>query len=654
MKGRFESIGEYYAMGIFEDTCASPFVRYSRGIRRFLENRELPPYDGEMLYPCGSFTSSMCVRYHFSPTVEVDWNELKKKDRGAAAALERFVNLYEPTIPEEHRVGGAMYTHSFANFRRIIREGLDSYENRVRAIYDNDIRAGLTDIIEGIRAFHKRSLDYLTDIGADGKLIEALKKVPFSGADTLYEAIVSWNFIYYMDGCDDIGRLDADLIDFYQGEDMTEIFREFFRNVDANNGWSGSLGPDCNELTIQCLKASRGIRRPSLELRITPDTPDDVWDAAIEAICAGGGSPSLYNEIAYQSSLQKHFPDIPKEDLLRFCGGGCTETMLTGISNVGSLDAGVNLALIFNKVMRERLATAIDFEDFYTALMHNFQREIEKVLDSISESQKLRAKYRPQPMRTLLIDDCIDKGRDFNNGGARYAWSVVNLAGTVNVLDSLLVIKKVIFTDAALNPKGLIKAIDGSERFLNYPDIPRHGTDSDEANALARRFTDDLCAIFADKVPYFGGRFLPASIQFTTYIEAGASVGATPDGRAAGMPLCDSIGAIFGNDRLGTTAMLNSAAAFAQSKMLGTPVLNVKMEASVVKKALKALALGYFEQGGMQMQITCTSREDMLDAQKNPENYPNLVVRIGGYSEYFTRLSPELQNSVINRTLCEG
>ena len=650
MQKRFEEINEYYASGFYEEPTASPFVRFSRAIRRYLEKRPLPAYNGQALYPCGQLSVDTCVNYNFSYTVRVNWEELEKKDLIAAQALRQDLSGFRILMPPEHTVGGAMFTHSFPNFRRIVREGLNSYQSRIEQMEDDDLRRGLLDVIAGIRAAHTRALELIKENYADTQLYSALEKVPFNPADTLYEAIVCWNFIYYMDGCDNIGHLDADLIDFYKGEDMTEVFRCFFRNVDANSGWSGALGPNYNALTLQCLRACKGIRRPSLELRVTPDMPQEIWDAAIDAIKAGGGSPSLYNEEAYQSALGKLFPDIPIEDRLRFCGGGCTETMLTGISNVGSLDAGINVALIFERVMREELPKCKTFDSFYENFIQTCHNEITKVLELVSDSQKLRAQYRPQPMRTLLIDDCIDKEKDFNNGGARYTWSVINLAGMINVLDSLLTIRQIVFTEGKMSGEEILKFLDEGGTFLDAPSIPRHGNDLDEANAMAFRLSSDICSVFEDKEPYLGGRFLPSSIQFTTYRGAGMHIGATPDGRHSGEPLCDSIGAIHGNDKLGITALLSSAASLCQSKMAGTPVMNVRLNAKQVSTALKALVNGYFKKGGMQLQITCVNREDLIDAKKNPQKYPNLIVRIGGYSEYFTRLSSELQQTVIDRT----
>ena len=648
-KAFYEERGEFYAAGYFEEPHRSSFERFSRALRRYFENYRLPEYNGEPLYPCGGKYRTALVNPDFSFTVAVDWRRLAEQSQEARELLGNEFNLFVSRITPAHTVGGNMYTHSYPNFKRIVYEGLDSYEERIKNIADPSVREGLLDLMIGIRCFHRRILQHLRGSGAEeSKLYKAFCRVPFKPAETLYEAIVAWNFVYYLDGCDDIGRMDADLIPLYRGEDMTDVFRCFFKNVDATNGWSGTLGPDYNPLTLQCLHACKGLRRPSLELRVKPDMPKEVWDAAVEAIHAGGGSPSLYNEVGYQTALERLFPHIPPEDRINCAGGGCTETMLAGISNVGSLDAGINTAYIFYYVMRRFLISSADFEAFYRAFIDEYTHQAENVMDCISESQRIRASFKPQPMRTLLIDDCIERGKDFNNGGARYYWSVVNLAGMINVIDSMLSIKRLVFDSRSMTAEEMLRRLDAGER-VGGSGVAHHGADSDEANEMAARLSRDLCAVFETKTPYMGGKFLPSSIQFVTYINAGKGVGATPDGRLAGEPLCDSIGALNGKDVKGATALLNSAAALCQTKMAGTPVLNLKLDSKLLPISLPALVNGYFEQGGMQMQVTCVSREELLEAEKNPEKFPNLVVRVGGYSEYFSRLSPEHRRSVIER-----
>ena len=146
------------------------------------------------------------------------------------------------------------------------------------------------------------------------------------------------------------------------------------------------------------------------------------------------------------------------------------------------------------------------------------------------------------------------------------------------------------------------------------------------------------------------GDFYPVSNQFITYADAGKKIPATPDGRKAGAPLCDSLGAIHGNDNKGPTALLNSVSKLPLYRIIGTPVTNIRISKEHLAAVLKPLVKGFFEEGGMQLQVSCLSREEILDAMAHPENHRSLIVRVGGYSEYFTRLSPELQQTILART----
>ena len=125
---------------------------------------------------------------------------------------------------------------------------------------------------------------------------------------------------------------------------------------------------------------------------------------------------------------------------------------------------------------------------------------------------------------------------------------------------------------------------------------------------------------------------------------------ATPDGRDVYEPLCDSLGSVHGKDTEGPTALLNSVSRLPLNRVLGTPVMNIRMRKENLSTILKPLVTTFFEKGGMQLQVSCLSREEMLDAQAHPEKHENLIVRIGGYSEYFNRLTPALQESVLART----
>lgn len=645
---------EFYLAGFFEYPEASRFERYAHAHSVLLQNMRLPDYDGEELYPCGSFYSEWySVWPNYSYTFGLSYERLENTgiDEEVVDAFKKENELM-PLIDSVHTVGGNGYTHSIPNFKRIITEGLSSYRDRIRNLPEGEIKRGLLDLVFGIETFVKRSVDKLTRENAPSKLIDALKKVPFRPAENLYEAFVSWNVIYYMDVCDDPGRLDNDLYPFYKGEDFEYLFRQFFKNVDVNDGWTCAIGPDYNELTLQIIHAIKGMRRPSVELRVRKNMPQEIWLAACDSLSSGCGNPVFYNEELYQEQLHKTFPTIPKEDLMKFNGGGCTETMLAGLSNVGSLDAGINLPYILSGFIRNGKGDFGNFEIFYETLIETIKNETVHVLDLVNGFRKRREKYRPNPMRTLLVDDCIDNNTEYNAGGARYNWSIINFAGIINCAESLITIKKLVFDEKLYSLKEMIDLLDKGDKMLKLQidNCPHFGVDDDEPDLLAARFTRDIWCMTELKKPYKCMAFIPASIQFVTYADAGKEVPATPDGRKYGDPIADSLGAILGRDKDGLTAMLNSVAKLPLQMAIGTPVLNVRMKKNLITEHLPAIVNGFFKNGGMQMQVSCISKEDMLAALENPDEYKNLIVRIGGYSEYFNRLSKDLQQTVIDRT----
>lgn len=650
----FIAIGEHAAAGMFEEPERSLFYRKALGLRRFYENCELEPYNGERLYPSGIIKEKMNIHPCYMTGLDMDYNAICRKDKNLADLFVSNFCKFKSSVPPEHTVAGDMYTHSMPNYERILKEGLFSYIYRIKKIDDTDIRDGLLHLIEGIRNYWERSISYLENSKADKELIKALKKVPFYPAENIHEAIVGWNFILYLDNCDNLGCVASGLYPYYKGEDITEMLKNLYDNLDANNGYSMALGADYNPLTIQCLEASKGKRRPMIELFVNENTPNNVWDKAFEVIRTSNGQPAFYNEKAIMNGLKKKFPTIRDDDLKKFCGGGCTETMLSGLSNVGSLDAGINLLLILENTIYTKLPISKSFEEFYNFYISEVKSVIDTVTDGISRSQKNRAEYNPLPMRTLLIDDCIDKGLDFNNGGARYKWSIINFAGMINVIDSMLTVRDCVFNDKVFTISEFIERLKSNDsEFLDYVrnNKTSYGNDNENANSFSNKISTDIFSVLDDKKPYIGEGFLPASIQFMSQVEAGKAVGATPDGRKSKQPLCDSLAAIFGKDVEGPTALLKSVTSLDLKRALGIPVLNFNINPEFNNSVLKSLILGYMQLGGIQMQITCTSVKTLQEAYKNPDLHKNLVVRVGGYSEYFCNLSDDLKKMIINRTI---
>ena len=169
---------------------------------------------------------------------------------------------YCSTVPNEHGVGGNMYTHSIPNYERVLQEGFLSYIPRIEKIDDRDMREGLLHLVEGIGCHVSRCVDHLAMAGADDELVSALKKVPMHPAQTIYEAVVAWNFVLYLDGCDNLGCVASGLAPYHRGEDITGLLGALFDNLDKNEGWSIRLPiiPGFNDRADHFLKVKGSVK----------------------------------------------------------------------------------------------------------------------------------------------------------------------------------------------------------------------------------------------------------------------------------------------------------------------------------------------------------------------------------------------------------
>jgi len=692
--------GEYLAAG-FLACDGNVTERMARGWRMQIEHCELPAWHGEALYPAGRrsyFSQGSAIQFHYSSSMTVNRSTLNKRAEESAvyAALRDSLGVYpvpSAAIDSDLTLGGANYTHSIINYGRVLRKGLVRYEERVQAGLaqaeaDGDSEAGafyraMADTLEGIRVMHARTLAYLeglnprdpSDRASLARLVNALRKVPWQPAETFYEGLVATNWLYYLDGCDNLGRLDQDLGVLYErdlaagllSEDQgTELMSLMWSNVDANDGWNTAIGGSdingrsaANALTLACLRAVPGHRRPNLALRVTHDAPAEVLEAALDAIASGSGIPALYNEAAYYRAVEAAGLGIRPEDLPSLAFGGCTETMVHGCSNVGSLDAGLNLPLILSQTLESHLSTATSYSELEDAFQADMAAAVARMASGVSRAQELHAEWQPNPLRSLLIDDCLEVAREFNAGGARYNWSVVNVGGLATVTDSLAAIRELVFESGYITAPELWRALQANfegygELALRIALCPRYGNDQPAADEIAVRLTEGLFGEFKRYTPWRGGRFLPSCLLFVTYTDAGARVMATPDGRRAGEAIADSIGPVAGRDRHGPTAMLRSVASIPQEQAAGTLVMNMRVNKGMFvgenRERMLDLMRSYFAMGGMQMQITVVDQETLRAALAEPEKYGDLIVRVGGYSEYWRNLTDALRRTVLECT----
>jgi pyruvate-formate lyase len=699
-------LGEHFAAGYFELPDASPMIRWSRALRRFLETRSLPRYDGQALYPCGLAldpSENRILRPSYSFTWEytdgrVDDCARECGPEGARALEALRVHMRDlegrlDVIHTPHVVGGRGYTHSIPNYGRVIREGLDGYARRIRDAAGGtgasgadaaDFYTGLRDLMIGIDAWRDRIRAALAsspqaDPAAErnrARLLDAYARVPRLPARGFFEALLSFTFTFYLDGCDNPGRFDLELSPFYEADllrgatthaETVALLSELWLSVDLNSGWStgiGGTGPDgkpfYTDLTLACLEAARGRRRPNLQLHVRREMPTEVWEEAFATLATGCGLPALYNDEMYTRMLRDSSLGVREEDLAWRNGGGCTETMIHGRSNVGSLDAGLNLALVLDQSLKTRLSDARSFDDLLRGFLADASAAVGQIVREVNADQEAKARLRPQPMRSLLVDDCIDRGREFNAGGARYNWSVVNVAGLANAIDSLAALREVVFERGEV-PAGRMREVLASD-FAGNEELrarlsrcPRFGNDDPRADELAATVSRSVFSELLGHTAWRGGSFMPSCLMFVTYADAGRAVGALPDGRRAGEPLADSAGPYQGRDTHGPTAMLRSVARLAQDLAPGTLVVNMRILPRLLateenRAKMRDLIRTYFDLGGMQLQVNVVDQAVLRDALAHPERHADLVVRMGGYSEYFNRLSRPLQETLLQRT----
>ncbi|MBR5024923.1 MAG: IMP dehydrogenase, partial [Victivallales bacterium] len=489
------------------------------------------------------------------------------------------------------------------------------------------------------------------------KLADVFHKMASEPASDLYEAFVYYNFFWFIDDRDSGGRMDAILEKFPRNgltdDDIVALFHETWLSYNANGAWHVTFSPHLPWLK-PAMKAQVGLARPGSSVLIDDETPDEAWNVIFDSWIGGNTNPSLYFKPNYTKHLSTVW-NVAQKDYGGLSFGGCSELMIMGMSNVGSTDGDLHAL----EVLTTTPLGNGSFDDFYSVFLRSIRQKAQQVVQRCEVGHKMAALYQPNLIRTLFMEDCIDNQREFNAGGARYNSGLIGILGLTNTVNALVVIRrayqgKAPFTVAELS-QALQDDFKGHDALLaQILAMPKFGNDNAEADSLAKQVIHDVAdAVHSQSRPH--RTYIPFINLFTTYAYKGAYVAASADGRHAGAPLGDSFGAVQGTDTCGPTALINSVTTPDQSEYLGTPVFNMRISRDMLtspenRQRTKALIMAYFHRGGLQIQVSVLDAETLRKAYENPQDYPEVMVRIGGYSEYFNRLSPVLKQSVIDRT----
>jgi pyruvate formate-lyase/glycerol dehydratase family glycyl radical enzyme len=546
------------------------------------------------------------------------------------------------------------------------------------------------------------------------QIAETCRQVPAQAPRNFWEALQYYWFVHLgvtleLNTWDAFspGRLDQHLLPFYEqgladgsltrdeAEELLQCFWIKFNNQPAppkvgvtaeesgtytdfaqiNLGGVREDGTDgVNEVTYLLLDVIQEMRllQPSTSIQVSKKNPDRFIKRATEIIRTGFGQPSVFNADLIGQELMR----MGKSVIDARSGGssGCVEVGAFGKENY-NLTGYFNLPKVLEITLHNgvdprtgaRLGPAtgdprtfIGIEELYTAFDKQVNYFVEVKARGNNIIERLYAKYMPCPFLSLLVDDCIAKGKDYHDGGARYNTTYIQGVGLGTTTDALTSVSYHVFDQQTFSMGDLIDGLDvnfaGNEtlRLTLLNRTPKYGNDDDLADKVMQRIFEIYFKAIDGRRNTKGGEYHINLLPTTVHIYFGSVTGATPDGRQAQAPLSEGISPVQGADHKGPTAVIRSAAKMDHVRTGGT-LLNQKFTTQVLNSddgldKLVQLIRTYFRLDGHHIQFNVVDAATLRQAQLHPEQYRSLIVRVAGYSDYFCDLSKTLQDEIIART----
>jgi formate C-acetyltransferase len=539
-----------------------------------------------------------------------------------------------------------------------------------------------------------------------------LRRVPELPAGTFREALQSIWLVYtvlHIEGDPHailLGRLDQTLYPFYakdkaEGRITDDEVRELlaalwikctaiiklmdsvttrtfagfplFQNVTI--GGQGPRGEDAsNELSCLILDAAARARvtQPSIGFRYHNRVAPEMLQKVAETIREGLGYPAIMND---NCIIPKHLiRGATLEEARNYCTN-CVETDIEGMTDSRAHSGYVNFPKCFLLAMNDgvdpetgrqigprtgKMESFATFEELlaaYEAQVAHFTRLIVEAYDLIDGAHAVHA---PEPFMSSLLDDCIDRGMTRQEGGVRYNFSGIFGVGLASAADAMAAVRKVCFDDRSVTPQALLEALkenfEGAETIRKAcEEAPKFGNDDDYVDLLARDAGHVFCREVTRYPSMRKGFYIPELHSVSAHVYFGEVTGATADGRPKGIAFSDGASPVGGRDRQGPTAAVRSMTKIDHQEVLQGVLYNQKFSRSLLKGGGEVAAFAdyirtYCDLGGHHIQFNIISTEDLRKAQADPEAYRDLIVRVAGYSAYFTELNRNTQDEIIART----
>ena len=598
---------------------------------------------------------------------------------------------------------------AYIDFDKLVRVGVPGLRAELTALLDTAPAAGrdevllrcalgALDVLCGMLRFYEmQAREKAADAPTPARrkemedLAAALHELPERAPTSLLAAMQLCWLYGVMCPLVEFGRMDEYLGDLYCHDIDNGVITEaqalkmaqtYFYLIDALDdetdgrvivGGYGRRNPEnADRYCLVACEACRTVKEilPQFTLRFNKETPKAVWDAAMRCIGEGRTFPLLYNDEVLVPGVMKAF-GVDRARAETYMPLGCGEIEFDHYS-FGSPNGSVGTLKILELAVRGGydpiaggylapktipLAECKSYEQFlenYKTLLHYFiaaQAHYEKYLyESIGQ-------MHPFLMVSMLYDGCMESGKALLNGGCRYLAGTMELYGNVNAANSLAVIKKLVFEEKTVSAQELVQAMDdnfvGHERLRRMVlDVPKYGNDIAYVDDIMVELHDWLCETTAAQADKVGLKsYLCVNINNAQNTTLGRWVGATPDGRKAGTPMANANNPAPGTDKNGLTAMLNSILKLRHDNHAGM-VQNMRFTRETWYNPdgkARALVDDYFARGGAHAMITVVGREDLAKAMEHPEDYHDLIVRIGGLSARFVALKKDVQQEIYNR-----
>ena len=451
----------------------------------------------------------------------------------------------------------------------------------------------------------------------------------------------------------------------------------------ANNIDVGGVDEDgfdvSNELSYMILQSMINVRlaQPLISLLYHPGTPEDLLLKACKLACVGTGHPSIFSNPRLIEMLQEL--GLPLKEARRGCIVGCVEPSAEAgkantCSNFGYLNLGVMMEFALNqgiwRMNNEQMGyptadprTFTSYDQVVTAFKNQLEYLVHQHVTLGQITEKMHAEFEPDPFADLFYEDCLENAKNLYDGGAKYSFGPgILFTGVADIINSLAAIKYLVFDEKKLTMAELLDALAsdfegtrGEEICRMCLSIPKYGNDDPYVDSIAKEIMRLPPEETGKYTAQYGQKWRAAIIPITTIFPFGMVTGALPSGRKAGTQLAEGCSPKQGTDLHGPTASMKSVTAFDHSQWLDGTQLNIKFSPNALKDRrglmnMAALVKTYLARGGFHVQFNVVNKETLQAAQKNPEEYKGLTVRVSGYNSYFTALSKEMQDDIIDRT----